>query len=41
MSDFELDRRQVRRHFSRAATSYEQHDVLQREVQQEIGRAHV
>jgi malonyl-CoA O-methyltransferase len=36
MSDFELDRRQVRRHFGRAATSYEQHDVLQREVQQAL-----
>jgi malonyl-CoA O-methyltransferase len=36
MSDFELDRAQVRRHFGRAATSYEQHDVLQREVQQAL-----
>ncbi|HEY0199568.1 MAG TPA: malonyl-ACP O-methyltransferase BioC [Rhodanobacter sp.] len=36
MSDFELDRRQVRRHFGRAASSYEQHDVLQREVQQAL-----
>jgi malonyl-CoA O-methyltransferase len=36
MSDFELDRTQVRRHFSRASTSYEQHDVLQREVQQAL-----
>lgn len=36
MSDFELDRRQVRRHFGRAAGSYEQHDVLQREVQQAL-----
>ena len=33
MSDFQLDKSQVRRHFSRAAKSYEQHDVLQREVQ--------
>jgi malonyl-CoA O-methyltransferase len=33
MSDFHLDRRQVRKHFGRAAHSYEQHDVLQREVQ--------
>jgi malonyl-CoA O-methyltransferase len=33
MSDFQLDRSQVRRHFGRAARSYEQHDVLQREVQ--------
>jgi len=32
MSDFQLDPRQVRRHFGRAATSYEKHDVLQREV---------
>jgi malonyl-CoA O-methyltransferase len=36
MSDFELDRRQVRRHFGRAAGSYEQHDVLQQEVQQAL-----
>ncbi len=34
MNDFELDHRQVRRHFSRAAANYENHDVLQREVQQ-------
>ena len=33
MSDFQLDKSQVRRHFGRAAKSYEQHDVLQREVQ--------
>ncbi|OOG59355.1 malonyl-ACP O-methyltransferase BioC [Rhodanobacter sp. C03] len=33
MSDFHLDRQLVRRHFGRAAKSYEQHDVLQREVQ--------
>lgn len=33
MSDFQLDPRQVRRHFGDAASSYEQHDVLQREVQ--------
>jgi malonyl-CoA O-methyltransferase len=33
MNDFHLDRQLVRRHFGRAATSYEQHDVLQREVQ--------
>ncbi len=33
MSDFHLDRAQVRRAFGRAASSYEQHDVLQREVQ--------
>jgi malonyl-CoA O-methyltransferase len=33
MSDFQLDPRQVRRHFGRAATSYEKHDALQREVQ--------
>jgi malonyl-CoA O-methyltransferase len=33
MSDFHLDKSLVRRHFGRAAKSYEQHDVLQREVQ--------
>ena len=33
MDTFQLDQDQVRRHFGRAATSYEQHDVLQREVQ--------
>ena len=33
MSDFQLDPGQVRRHFGRAATSYEKHDALQREVQ--------
>jgi malonyl-CoA O-methyltransferase len=33
MDTFHLDRQLVRRHFSRAAKSYEQHDVLQREVQ--------
>lgn len=33
MSDFQLDKSQVRRHFGRAAKSYEQHDILQREVQ--------
>ena len=32
MSDFQLDPKQVRRHFGRAATSYEMHDALQREV---------
>ena len=32
MSDFQLDPKQVRRHFGRAATSYERHDALQREV---------
>jgi malonyl-CoA O-methyltransferase len=32
MSDFQLDPKQVRRHFGRAATSYEKHDALQREV---------
>ncbi len=32
MSDFQLDPQQVRRHFGRAATSYERHDALQREV---------
>lgn len=33
MSDFHLEAHAVRRHFSAAATSYELHDVLQREVQ--------
>lgn len=33
MSDFRLDQRQVRRAFGRAATRYEEYDVLQREVQ--------
>jgi malonyl-CoA O-methyltransferase len=33
MSDFQLDRHLVGRHFGRAARSYEQHDALQREVQ--------
>jgi len=33
MSDFHLDKRQVRQNFGRAATSYEKHDVLQQEVQ--------
>jgi malonyl-CoA O-methyltransferase len=33
MNEFHLDRQLVRRHFGRAAKSYEQHDVLQREVQ--------
>lgn len=33
MTDSHFDRRQVRRNFSRAATTYEQHDALQREVQ--------
>ncbi|MHB1272266.1 MAG: malonyl-ACP O-methyltransferase BioC [Rhodanobacter sp.] len=36
MNDFHLDRRQVRRNFGRAATTYEQHDVLQREVQAQL-----
>ncbi|WP_049620692.1 malonyl-ACP O-methyltransferase BioC [Frateuria defendens] len=36
MSDFHLDRASVRRHFGRAAASYEQHDALQREVQQTL-----
>jgi len=36
MSDFQLDRRQVRRNFGRAAASYEEHDVLQREVQDDL-----
>ncbi|TCV92423.1 malonyl-CoA O-methyltransferase [Luteibacter rhizovicinus] len=33
MTDFHFDRRQVRHNFGRAAGTYEQHDVLQREVQ--------
>jgi malonyl-CoA O-methyltransferase len=33
MSDFHLDRLQVRHNFGRAADTYEKHDVLQREVQ--------
>lgn len=33
MSDFHLDRSQVRRAFARAAKGYEQHDALQRETQ--------
>ncbi len=33
MSDFHLDRQQVRHNFGRAAVSYEKHDVLQQEVQ--------
>lgn len=36
MSAFHIDRRQVRRNFARAARSYEQHDALQREVQQSL-----
>ncbi|HET6588074.1 MAG TPA: malonyl-ACP O-methyltransferase BioC [Oleiagrimonas sp.] len=36
MSDFRLDHRQVRHAFGRAAASYEKHDVLQREVQQDL-----
>lgn len=36
MSDFHLDTRQVRRAFARAVASYEQHDVVQREVQQQL-----
>ncbi|MGA7298135.1 MAG: malonyl-ACP O-methyltransferase BioC [Rhodanobacteraceae bacterium] len=36
MSDFKLDTDQVRRNFSRAAVSYEDHDVLQREVQDSL-----
>jgi len=33
MSEFQLDRRQLRRNFAGAATTYEKHDALQREVQ--------
>jgi malonyl-CoA O-methyltransferase len=36
MNDFQLDRRQVRRNFSDAAATYDQHDALQREVQQHL-----
>jgi malonyl-CoA O-methyltransferase len=36
MSDFHVDRTQVRRHFGRAARSYERHDALQREVQETL-----
>jgi malonyl-CoA O-methyltransferase len=36
MSAFHLDRARVRRNFGRAAASYEQHDVLQREVQADL-----
>lgn len=36
MSDFHLDRERIRRNFGRAARSYEQHDALQREVQQSL-----
>lgn len=36
MNEFQLDRRQVRRNFGRAASTYEQHDVLQREVQAQL-----
>lgn len=36
MSDFRLDQRQVRRAFARAAGTYESHDALQREVEEEL-----
>ena len=36
MSDFHLDQRQIRRNFESAATTYERHDVLQREVQKHL-----
>jgi malonyl-CoA O-methyltransferase len=36
MSDFHLDRQRVRANFARAAQTYEQHDALQREVQQSL-----
>lgn len=36
MSTFHLDRARVRRNFARAAATYEQHDVLQREVQGDL-----
>lgn len=34
MNEFQLDKRRVRSNFGHAAISYEQHDALQREVQQ-------
>lgn len=36
MSEFHLDRARVQRNFARAAQTYEQHDALQREVQQSL-----
>ncbi|SEJ26404.1 malonyl-ACP O-methyltransferase BioC [Frateuria terrea] len=36
MNAFHLDRARVRRNFSRAAATYEQHDELQREVQADL-----
>ena len=36
MSDFHLDLHQIRRNFESAATTYERHDVLQREVQKHL-----
>ncbi len=36
MTEFHFDRPQVRRNFGRAARTYEQHDVLQREVQTQL-----
>lgn len=36
MSSSHVDQRQVRRNFSRAAATYEQHDALQREVQTQL-----
>jgi malonyl-CoA O-methyltransferase len=36
MSDFHVDLQQVQRNFGRAARTYEQHDALQREVQQSL-----
>ncbi|MHC1480752.1 malonyl-ACP O-methyltransferase BioC [Frateuria aurantia] len=36
MSDYQFDRRRVRRNFSKAADSYEQHDALQVEVQSSL-----
>ncbi len=35
-SDFQLDRAQVRRQFAAAATTYAEHDALQREAQDEL-----
>jgi malonyl-CoA O-methyltransferase len=36
MNEFHLDRARVRRNFARAAASYERHDALQRQVQEEL-----
>jgi malonyl-CoA O-methyltransferase len=36
MSDFHIDKQRVRQNFGHAAPTYEQHDALQREVQQSL-----